>query len=114
MAKSLIPDPLARRHLLEKDLDEAALLKIAEAYVADGRVGEAVDFLFKAGATDRLREVSSDAVAAGDAFVLQTIVRLTGDELDSEIWLRCADKAEELGKLRYAETARRQAARGGQ
>ena len=109
MAKSLIPDPLTRRHLLEKDLDEAHAMKIAEAYLAEGRVDEAIDFLSKAGATDRLEALSSDAIASGDAFLVQSVVRLTGVAVGSEAWLRCAEKADELGKARYADVARRQA-----
>ena len=69
MAKKL-PDPLARRHLLERDLPESQALATAEAYLAAGRTVEAVDFLAKAGATEKLREIRAEAVAAGDPFLL--------------------------------------------
>jgi len=112
MAKSSIPDPLERRHLIVKDIDEAASMKIAEAYLLDGRNDEAIDFLVKAGATDRIEAIGEDAIETGDAFLLQSVVRITGVEAGAQKWLRCAEVAEERGKLRYAEVARRLATRG--
>jgi hypothetical protein len=111
MAKSIIPDPLERRHLLERQADVSASLKIAEAYMEEGRADEAIDFFAKAGASDRLEALLTDAVEAGDAFLMQSVVRVSGIEVGAEKWLRCAQIAEDRGKLRYAEVARRQATR---
>ena len=61
MAKSKLPDPLSRRHLLEQDLSEAKSRAIAEAYLAEERVVEALDFLRKAGAREQLAELRKDS-----------------------------------------------------
>ncbi len=111
MAKSKIPDPLARRHLVSHDLNESQALQYAEAYLADGRAIEAIDFLAKAGATERLAEVRSDAVAAGDAFLLRAVATLQGAPMARQEWVALAEAAEAAGKERYAEEARRYAER---
>jgi hypothetical protein len=111
VAKSRIPNSLARRHLVEKKIDDASALSIAEAYLADGRRVEALDFLAKAGAKDRLEELRDEALADGDAFLFQSVARHLGESPTSEGWGRLADAAEAAGKERYAATARRQAGR---
>ena len=75
MAKSKIPDALERRHLIEKGLTEAQALRIAEAYLAEGRLVDAIDFLAKAGDRDRLGELRAEAVTSGDAFLLRAAAR---------------------------------------
>jgi hypothetical protein len=54
VARSKIPDPLARRHLIERSLQPAQALRVAEAYLEQGRALEAIEFLRKAEARDRL------------------------------------------------------------
>lgn len=108
MARSRIPDPLQRRHLLERPLDAAQALRIAEAYLEDERWSEAVPFLRKAGASERLEEAVSRAIESGDVFLLKGACRALGRETEAEEWRRVAEAAESLGKLRYASTARRQ------
>lgn len=111
MAKAIIPDPLTRRLLVEKELDAMEAAKIAEAYLEAGRKLEAIDFLAKANDSEGLRSIADDAIAQGDPFLLQSVMQLIGDDPDRETWQRCADAAEAAGKLRYAATARRNAAR---
>lgn len=111
MAKSAIPGPLERRHLVVQDLDEEAALKIAAAYLEQGRMIDAIDFLAKANDTERLNALAAEAISIGDPFLLQSIAGVTGDEPDRATWNRCADAAEAAGKDRYAVTARRNAAR---
>lgn len=113
MAKSKIPNPLVRRHLLERELPPAQALRLAEAYLAQGRSLEAVDFLRKAGARDKLAALRDEAVAAGDSFLLRMVSTALGEAPDREIWNRLAEAAETAGKQRQAADARRQAARGG-
>ena len=48
MAKSKIPGPLERSHLVEKEMDAESASKVAEAYLAEGRKNEAIEFLAKA------------------------------------------------------------------
>ena len=86
MAKSKIPDPLERRHLLERELPPAQALRLAEAYLAEGRTLEAVDFLRKAEAKDRLAALRAEAVAAGDSFLLRMLRdRARGDGRPGEL-----------------------------
>jgi hypothetical protein len=112
MAKSKIPDPLERRHLVERELPPAQSLRLAEAYLAEGRTLEAVDFLRKAGEKERLATVRAEAVAAGDSFLLRIVSTALGEPPDRESWSRLAAAAEAAGKQRYAADGRRQAARG--
>ena len=111
MAKSKIPDPIARRLLVERELSADQALAIADAYLAEDRREEAVDFLGKAGADDRLQALADEAIASGDVFLLTEISRVQGREPDSETWRRLAESARAAGKDVYAETADRHAHR---
>jgi hypothetical protein len=111
MAKSTIPNPLKRRHLVENELDEKAASEIAQAYLEAGRKMEAIDFLAKAHDSAGLQAIADEATAAGDPFLLQSVSSLTGDSPDRATWERCADAAQAKGKERYAATALRNAAR---
>ena len=112
MAKGKIPNPLERRHLVERELPPAQALAIAEAYLAENRSDEAADFLALAGAAERLAELRSEAVSSGDTFLLRTVAQLMEAPPGRAEWRRLAESAETAGKLRYAEEARRQAERG--
>lgn len=107
MAKKL-PDPLTRRHLLEKELGESQAVGTAEAYLADGRTVEAIDFLAKAGASERLQELRETAVAEGDAFLLRAVVRASREGATHAEWSALAAAADAAGKELYAADARRQ------
>lgn len=108
-----LPDPIARRHELEKNLDPAKCIAFAEAYVEDGRAIEAVAFLVKAEAHDRLRELANAAVADGDAFLLREVATALEEEPAADAWQTLAAAAEAAGKALYAEEARRQVERLG-
>ncbi len=112
MAKSRIPDPLARRHLIERELDPSRALRIAEAYLEEGRAFEAAHFLHKAGASERLEALWTEALRSGDAFLLRTLAGLTGREPTRDEWRALAEAAAAEGKERYAVEARRQVERG--
>jgi hypothetical protein len=112
MAPTKLPDPLERRHLIEKELSDEQALAIAEAYLEDGRVDEAVVFFGKAQAGDRLQELADKAVESGDAFLLTEVSRVRRQEPAPEVWERLAEAARRAGKDLYAETAERQAHRG--
>ena len=109
MAKSAIPNPLERRHLIEKNLGEAQALAIAEAYLAADRTVEAVDFLAKAQARERLAELRCRAIEAGDVFLLRVIARAMKEPPARAEWGAIANTAAAAGKDRYAAEARRQA-----
>jgi hypothetical protein len=109
MAKAAIPDPLKRRHLIEQELSEAQCLAIVDAYAAEGRAVESVQFLAKAGAEERLLELAEEAIRGGDTFLLKHVCEALGREFSAERWGELATHAEASGRIRYAETARRQA-----
>lgn len=113
MAKTKIPDALARRHLIEKELSAAQALRLAEAYLAEDRVVESLVFLKKAGAADRLREIAGQARDAGDVFLMRQVASLLGESPTAEEWRAAAEAARAQGKLRFAADAERQAGRQG-
>ena len=110
MAKSAIPDLMTRRHLLEKALDAKQATALADVYLAEDRAIEALAFLAKAGATDRLESLSEHAIETGDAFLLKAVLEAAGDELhDRDRWVRLEAAAEGAGKTLYAAVASRMA-----
>src|SRR5262245_61103343 len=111
MAKRSIPDPLERRHLLERELEPSRALAIAEAYLTEGRALEAVAFLRKAGARDRLEALSEAALREGDAFLMREVAQALDREPGAGLWQRLTEVAAAAGKDRYAAEARRQAER---
>jgi len=112
LAKSAYPGPLERRHLLERELGEAQALRIAEAYLAEGRGVDAVQFLKVAGARDHLETLRSEAVASGDVFMLRVVAEASGVDPSTEEWRAISETARAAGMQRYAAEAGRQADRG--
>jgi len=112
VAKSKIPGPLERRRFIERDMSEAQALALAEAYLAAGRNVEAIEFLCKADAQDRLATLRSEAVQAGDLFLFRAVTQATRQAPQNEEWAALARAAEAVGKDRYAAEAIRQAERG--
>lgn len=112
MAKSKIPGPLERRHLIEKSQDASKSLAIAEAYLGAGRAVEALEFLAKAGAAEQLGELREAAVREGDAFLYRSVTALAERGATQAEWAQLAAAADGLGKDCYAGEARRQAERG--
>jgi hypothetical protein len=108
VANSKIPDPMNRRHLIEKEMDASSALAIAEAYLEEERCDEALVFFVKADAQERIAELREQALGSGDVFGLQSIVRVTEEEPTQAEWQRVAEAAEAAGKERYAAAARRQ------
>jgi len=111
VAKAKIPDPLERRHLIERTLEPARALAIAEAYRAEGRALEAIAFLKKAGAVEMLEAVAQEALREGDAFLLREGAQALGREPTVAEWHALAEAAAASGKDRYVAEARRQAER---
>jgi hypothetical protein len=111
VAKPSIPDPLERRHLVERELEPARALAIAEAYLAEERAQEAVAFLARAQATERLEALWRQAVEQGDPFLLRDVAAALGREPDVACWRALAEAAARAGKDRYASEGRRQEAR---
>ena len=112
MAKAKIPDPLERRHLVEKELPPAQARAIAEAYLAEDRCVEAIDFLQIAGAGEQLAELRKRSIAEGDAFLLRAVAGAQGKPPTRDDWEKLEAAATASGRERYAVAARRQLERG--
>jgi len=112
MARTAIPNSLARRHLLEKKISESHALSLAEAYLEADRPSDALAFLVRAGASEKLAEMRKRAIEAGDAFLLRAVCDALRVEASPSDWRRLGDVAESSGKMLYAEEARRYQARG--
>ena len=110
MAKPRIPDPLTRRHLVEREIEPARARALAEAYLAEDRALEALAFLRKAGDRERLAALRDAAVAEGDVFLLREAAAALGQEIDAATWRAAAEGAAAAGKEHYATEARRMAA----
>jgi hypothetical protein len=113
LAKSTLPDPLSRRHLLERPLDAGKAREIAEAYLAAGREIEAIEFLTRGEAKDKLAELQQSAVERGDVFLLRAASGALGDEPSGDRWRSLAQAAAAKGRERDAESALRHAAAEG-
>lgn len=112
MAKSKLPGPIERRHLVERDLSTAQALRYAEAYLEAGRDQDAIEFLVKAEAEEQLEAMRRRSIETGDAFLLRTLSAATGVPPDHEQWRKLAEAATAAGKERYAAEAQRRAGRG--
>lgn len=112
MARSKIPNPLERRHLIVKELPASQAQQIADAYLEQGRAVEAVDFLRKAEAAEPLAALRRQAIEGGDAFLLRAVGAAQGEPPARDEWRELAAAAEREGKEAYAVEARRQAERG--
>ena len=111
MAKTRIPDPLTRRLVVERQLAAPAALALAEAYIAEGRVWDAIAFLVQAEARDRLAELREEATRAGDAFLVRELSKALGEEPTPERWQVVAEAARAAGLERFAAQAQRLAER---
>ncbi len=109
MARSKIPDPLKRRHLLEEELSPARALALAEAYLDEDRPSEAIPFLARAEASDRLAALRDQAVDAGDPFLLRRVCEVLDEEPSADQWRRTAAAARAAGRDVQAQDAERQA-----
>lgn len=107
MAKSNLPDPLTRRHLMEGGLDPAKARNVGEAYLAVGREVEAIDFLKMADAKEALESLRDEAIERGDVFLMRAASGALRDEPSSATWLKLAEAASAHGRERDAETAQR-------
>jgi hypothetical protein len=111
VAKAKIPDPIQRRHLVEQSSPEQARA-IADAYLAEDRCVEAIDFLKVASADDQLAALRGRAISEGDAFLLRAVARAQGEPPTRDDWQKLEGAALASGRERYAVEARRQVERG--
>lgn len=113
-----LPDPLARRHLLEGTLEAPKALALARAYLEQDREIDAIDFLAVANsgssgdANLALLKLRTEAMDRGDAFLMQEASRGLKQTPSREDWQRLADAAKCAGRTKDAETALRLATVG--
>jgi hypothetical protein len=107
LASIKLPDPLARRHLLEGQLEAGRARAIGEAYLEAGREVEAIDFLSRGQANESLEALKTTAVERGDVFLMRAVSKALDVEPGPDVWTRVAEAAERAGRTREAETARR-------
>ena len=109
--KVQVPNPLQRRHLLEQKLAPERAVGIAAAYAEAEQWVDAIAFYAKAEAFDELGKIAERAVEQGDEFLFSAAMGALAQEANQEQWEKLARAAEGLGKMRYAENARRVAGR---
>lgn len=107
MARSKLPDPLARRHLLEAKLEAGKARALAEAYLELGREIEAIDFLRQADAVDAIESLEQAALERGDVFLMKKAAQALGRDPSPERWRTLSEAASRAGRARDAETAAR-------
>ena len=107
MAKTKLPDALARRHLLEGTLDAKKARAFADAYLEQEREIEAIDFLARAEATDELARLQKAALERGDVFLMKAASAALGDEPNAQAWRDLASAAQAQGRPRDADAAAR-------
>ena len=107
MAKTKHPDPLSRRHLLEREIEPSKASAIAKAYLDEGREIEAIDFFAKLEDRGALEKIQSVAVERGDVFLMKAASAGLGEEPSAERWKKLGERAGELGRVRDAESAQR-------
>jgi len=107
LAHSKLPDPLARRHLMEGGLDPEKARAYGDAYLEAGREVEAVDFYQMAEAKEPLEALQSQAIERGDVFLMRAASAALGDDPSAATWLQLAEAAAAAGREKDAESAQR-------
>jgi hypothetical protein len=107
LAKTKLPDPLSRRYLLERELDPARARAVAEAYLAQGREIEAIEFLARGDGRESLAALRAAAVERGDVFLMRAVAQALDEEPDAGTWRALGEAASRAGRERDADTAAR-------
>ncbi len=100
-----LPDSITKRDILfgARRARPDEILALGKAYASEGYLSDAIDFFAKVNSHDDMAALISKVVEEGDTFLLLKIHRFVGDEkLPQATILQCAQKAESLGKVRYA------------
>ncbi|MHC5057865.1 MAG: hypothetical protein ACYTKD_24625 [Planctomycetota bacterium] len=101
-----LPRPLRRREILYGiDTPPETLSGLADAYLQEGLVFDAVDFFAQAGDRDGLGHVKKLAIETGDAFLLRGVKEAVPDLVEKADWDELARAAKSLGKDAYAGRA---------
>jgi aminoglycoside/choline kinase family phosphotransferase len=100
-----LPDSIAKRDILfgARRASAAEILTLGKAYASEGHLSDAIDFFVKADARTELEGLISKVIEEGDTFLLLKILRTLGEERVTDAMIaQCSEKAQSLGKIRYA------------
>jgi hypothetical protein len=100
-----LPDSITKRDILfgARRTRAGEILALAKAYAAAGHLSDATDFFAKVDASEEIGALVSTVIEEGDMFLLLKMHRLIGEErVPHEVIRQCAEKAQALGKTRYA------------
>ena len=105
MAKGLPKDMMQKRAVLyseraSKDEQNA----VADAFIAEERYGEALEFLELTRDAGRLDEIRRIGIEAGDTFLLLRAERISGEAVPAETWKQTAERAK--ARERYYDAYR--------
>ena len=102
-----IPDALGRRHVLyEQDVPAQQKVAAAEAYLAEGRLEEALEFYGHADDRAALEKMKAAALESGNAYLLGRVFDFENDLVGPADWEALAARAESLGRGGDANRAR--------
>lgn len=99
-----LPSSIEKRDILfgAKKVAGGTFLTLAQKYEAEGSLSDALDFFAKAEATEDLKRLAKIFIKEGDSFLLLKVAHLSHESVSEDDIADCAQKAEELGKTRYA------------
>ena len=103
MARDALPAAKERRRLLAQKA--AGLGQMGLGFLKEGRWGEALECLMAAAHQAGLRELASQALAAGDLFTWRRAWEALGQTPPAQELEQLKDRAQELGKLGFAQSA---------
>lgn len=102
---SLLPNAIAKRDLLH-GAKNSTHVQTAQKFEAEGWLSDAIDFYLKGDDVASLQRLQQMAAAEGNAFLVLKVARLLRQsESDLGAVNAVAQKAEELGMIRYAIAA---------
>lgn len=105
---SQLPGPIEKRDILYgvKKLSAADAVKLVDSLEKEGWISDATDFLGYSKNTAGLEKMRQIAVDEGNTFLFLKVSRMLNEaEPLKEALLKCAEKAQSLGKIRYAVKA---------
>jgi len=101
-----LPRPLRRREILYgADTPPETLSALADSYLNEGLVFDAVEFFAQAKDREGLAHIRKIALETGDAFLLRRVKETMPDLVEKSDWDELARAATSLGKHVYAERA---------
>jgi hypothetical protein len=101
-----VPGSLKKRRLLnERELRPELCREYGEKFLALDWWEDALEFFLKASDAEGLEKIKNHCLETGDAYLLARL----GVRQEPKIWRQVAERALDLGKLRFARRAYEQA-----